>query len=151
MYEFLEYRVSDVMSKPTTVGPDTPLGEVERILERTGFNGLPVLDDGALVGFVTSLDVLAAFHPMPDTILPPYEQIMQRPVSSVMSRDPAVVQPRTPLTRALEKMVDTRNKSFPVVDPNGDRLVGVVAREDVMRALRRGTAGEPPEPQGSPS
>ena len=141
MYEFLDYRVNEVMSKPTTVGPDTPLAEVEEILERTGFNGLPVVEDGALVGFVTSLDLLAAFHLLPDTILPPYDQIMQRPVSSVMSRDPAVLQPLTPLTRALEKMVDTRNKSFPVVDPNGERLVGVVAREDVMRALRRATGG----------
>jgi CBS domain-containing protein len=65
-------------------------------------------------------------------------------VSSVMRRDLAVVQPRTPLTRVLEKMVDTRNKSFPVVDPHGERLVGVVSREDVMRALRRATGGAAP-------
>jgi CBS domain-containing protein len=40
------------MSKPTTVGPDITLAEVERILERTGFNGLPVVQGDALVGFV---------------------------------------------------------------------------------------------------
>jgi CBS domain-containing protein len=40
-------------------------------------------------------------------------------------------------------MVATRNKSFPVVDEDG-RLVGMVAREDVMRALRRAAAGERP-------
>jgi CBS domain-containing protein len=39
-------------------------------------------------------------------------------------------------------MLATRDKSFPVVDD--DRLVGVVAREDVMRALRRADAGEEP-------
>jgi CBS domain-containing protein len=45
-------------------------------------------------------------------------------------------------------MVATRNKSFPVVDPHGDRLVGVIAREDVMRALRRADSGERPgEPE----
>jgi CBS domain-containing protein len=144
VYEFLDYVASDAMSKPTTVGPDTPLAEVERILERTGFNGLPVVSDGALVGFVTSLDLLAAFRFTPDAILPPYDEIVGRPVSSVMQREPEVVQPRTPLTRVLEKMVATRNKSFPVVDPKGNRLVGVVAREDVMRALRRATGGERP-------
>jgi CBS domain-containing protein len=137
VYEFLDYTVSDVMSKPTAVGPDATLAEVERILEQTGFNGLPVVADGALVGFVTSLDLLAAFRFTPDAIVPPYHEIMQLPVSSVMAKQPAVVQPRTRLTRVLEKMVDTRNKSFPVVDPHGERLVGVVAREDVMRALRR--------------
>jgi CBS domain-containing protein len=60
-----------------------------------------------------------------------------------MSREPVTVPPRQPLTRTLQKMIDTRNKSFPVVDDG--RLVGVVAREDVMRGLRRADAGERPE------
>ena len=144
MYEFLDYLVSDVMSKPTTVAPAATLAEVERILEQSGFNGVPVVADGALVGLVTSLDLLSAFRFSPDSMLPPYAEIMRRPVSSVMVREPEVVQPRTPLSRALEKMVRTRNKSFPVVDPHGNRLVGVVAREDIMRALRRADAGEKP-------
>jgi CBS domain-containing protein len=150
VYEFLDYLVSDVMSKPTTVGPDATLAELERLLEQTGFNGVPVVADGSLVAFVTSLDLLAAFHFSPDAMLPPYDQIMRRPVSSVMTREPAVVQPRTPLSRVLEKMVATRNKSFPVVDPHGNRLVGVVAREDVMQALRRADAGEAPGKGGPP-
>jgi CBS domain-containing protein len=144
VYEFLDYLVSDVMSKPTAVGPDATLAEVERILEQTGFNGLPVVHVGALVGFVTSLDLLDAFRFTPDAILPPYDEIMRRPVSGVMSPEPAIVQPTTRLTRVLEKMIDTRNKSFPVVDPKDERLVGVVAREDVMRALRRAGSGERP-------
>ena len=144
MYEFLDYRVSDVMSKPTTVGPDATLAEVEQILEQTGFNGLPVVADGALVGFVTSLDLLAAFRFTPGAMLPRYDEIIRQPVSSVMVQEPAVVQPRTRLTRLLEKMVATRDKSFPVVDPHGERLVGVVAREDVMQGLRRARSGERP-------
>jgi CBS domain-containing protein len=143
VYEFLDYLVSDVMSKPTVVGPDATLAEVERILEQTGFNGLPVVAVGALVGFVTSLDLLEAFRFTPDAILPPYDEIMRRSVSSVMAKEPAVVQPSTRLTRVLEKMVATRNKSFPVIDAKG-ALVGVVAREDVMQALRRASAGEHP-------
>jgi CBS domain-containing protein len=50
--------------------------------------------------------------------------------------------PGTPLSRVVQKIVDTRNKSFPVVDD--DRVVGMVAREDVMLALRRANAGEKP-------
>lgn len=140
MYEFLDYRAGDVMSEPVTVGPGTALGEAARILEERGFNGLPVVADGDLVGFVTSLDLLEAFAFTPDSILPPYDEIMRRPVSSVMARQPVTVQPRTPLTRVIQKMIETRNKSFPVVDPD-DRLVGIVAREDVMQALRRAQAG----------
>jgi CBS domain-containing protein len=141
MYEFLEYVVSDVMSKPTVIGSGATLAEMEQILEQTGYNGLPVVQAGELVGFVTSLDLLDAFRFTPDAILPPYDEIMRRPVSSVMVREPAIVQPTTRLTRVLEKMIATRNKSFPVVDPKNERLVGVIAREDVMRALRRANAG----------
>ena len=52
-----------------------------------------------------------------------------------MSRDVQTVRPRTPLTRVLQKIVDTGFKSFPVVDSAG-LVVGVVAREDLMRSLR---------------
>jgi len=144
MYEFLDYQVRDVMSKPVTVEPDTTLAEVERTLEATGFNGLPIVSDrGELLGWVTSLDLLQAFRFTPDSILPHYDDIMSQPVSGVMSREPETIAPRMPLTRLLERMVTSRNKSFPVVDP-GEGLVGVVSRDDVMRALRKAHAGYKP-------
>jgi len=143
MYEFLDYRVEDVMSRAVTVRPEATLAEVEALLEKNGFNSLPVVDAGErLLGVVTSLDLLRAFAFPEDTILPRFSDVMERPVSSVMSRDAQTVCPRTPLTRALAKLVDTRNKSFPVVDD--DRVVGIVAREDVMLALRRAQEGWKP-------
>ena len=143
MYEFLDWQVRDVMSKPLTIPPETTIQEAERLLERHGFNALPVVDASqALLGVVTSLDLLAAFRFTEDSMLPPYDEIVRRPVSRVMSRDALVVRPRTPLTRVLEKLVDSRNKSFPVIDDG--RVVGAVAREDVMQALRRAQAGHVP-------
>ena len=143
MYEFLDYRAEDVMSRATVVRPEATLAEAEAILEKNGFNSLPVVDAGErLVGVVTSLDLLRAFAFSEDTILPRFSEVMQRPVSSVMSRDAQTVCPRTPLTRVLQKIVDTRNKSFPVVDDV--RVVGIVAREDVMLALRRAEEGWKP-------
>jgi CBS-domain-containing membrane protein len=146
MYEFLEYEVRDVMSKPTTVRPEASLAEIEQLLEKTGFNGVPVVGDGGkLVGFVTSLDLLEAFRFGTESILPQYDDIMRKHVSSVMQQLPATVTPRMRLSRLLERMVETRNKSFPVVDPHTDGLVGVVAREDLMRALRRAQSGARPD------
>ena len=37
-------------------------------------------------------------------------------------------------------MVSLKTRSFPVIAP-GDRLVGMISREDVMRALREATEG----------
>ncbi|HVN41096.1 MAG TPA: CBS domain-containing protein [Myxococcota bacterium] len=144
MYEFLEWQVEDVMSEPVCIAATATLAEAERMLEERGFNALPVVDaDGRLQGLLTSLDLLRAFDFSEDTILPAYHRIMQREVASVMSRDALSVTPKAPLTRVLRRLVDTRNKSFPVVDDDG-RVIGVVAREDVMQALRRANRGEKP-------
>ena len=144
MYEFLTYQVRDVMSPPVVANARASLAEVEAILEKNGFNALPIVDDESRpLGIVTTLDLLRAFAFNDDSILPPYDDIMQRPVSGILSPDALTVPPRQSLTRTLEKMVATRNKSFPVVDQDG-RLVGMVAREDVMRGLRRAAAGERP-------
>jgi CBS domain-containing protein len=59
-------------------------------------------------------------------------------VESVMATDPLTVSPDMPLTRVLEKIVETRYRSFPVVD--NDVLVGVISREDVVTALRKAAA-----------
>ena len=141
MHEFLQYTVEDVMSSPVvTVRPSTRLVEMEELFEKHGFNAFPVVDEvDQLVGVVGSMDLLKAFCFGEDTILPPYDQIMQTEVKNVMQRDIHVVWPRTLLTRVVQKIVDTGCKSFPVVED--DRLTGMVSREDVIRALRRGVAG----------
>lgn len=144
MYEFLDYRVSDAMTKePLSVRPDTTIAEAEKLLERHGFNLLPVVADGRrLVGVLSSLDLLKAFQFGEEHVFPPYEEIMRRPIRTVMSEKLVTVSPRTPLTRALEKMVRTRNKSLPVA--LGGELVGILTREDVLNALRRAVGGERP-------
>ena len=144
MYEFLDYRVADAMTKDAvTVTPETPIAKAEAVLEQRGWNALPVVEEGRrLVGVVTSLDLLKAFRFTDESMFPPYEEIMARPVREVMSDKLVTVSPRTPLTRALEKMVRTRNKSLPVA--LGGELLGILAREDVLNALRRAVAGERP-------
>jgi CBS domain-containing protein len=144
MYEFLDYRVLDAMTRdPTTVTPETSIARAEELLERHGWNALPVVEaERRLVGVVTSLDLLKAFRFSEEHVFPPYEEIMSRPVRDVMSTKPVTVSPRTPLTRALEKMVRTRNKSLPVA-LDGE-LLGILARDDVLKALRRAIEGKRP-------
>jgi CBS-domain-containing membrane protein len=142
VYEFLEYQVRHVMTvKPITISRLASLADAEAVFERHQFNALPVVDDdGRLIALVTKLDLLKAFAFTPQSIVPHYGEIMRQHVEQVMTSDPTAVDPEWPLTRVLEEMVRTRNKSFPVVAADG-RLVGIIAREDVIRALRRAAAG----------
>jgi CBS domain-containing protein len=56
-----------------------------------------------------------------------------------MTSDFIYVGTDTRLTRVLQLMIDHRIRSMPVID--SERLVGIISREDVMRALRRCTGG----------
>ena len=144
MHEFLQYRVRHVMTtRLETIEPRASLARAQEIFDQHDFNALPVVEpDGRLVGIFTKLDLLAAFAFTSTSIIPHYEDVMRSQVSERMTREPVTVGPDLPLTRVLQELVATRNKSFPVV--NGTGLVGIVAREDVLRALRRAAAGEPP-------
>ena len=146
MQEFLDYRVLDAMtSDPVTISPDLSLADAEAVFDAHDFNALPVVDDeGRLAGVFTKLDLLKAFRAIDGRMFIPYDQIMSKPVSTYMTKVPKVASatPRTPLTKVLEKLLATGAKSLPVVDD--ERPVGIIAREDVMRALRRAVAGERP-------
>jgi CBS domain-containing protein len=142
MYEFIEYQVADAMTfHPIIVRPDATLAEAEVLFERYDYDCLPVCDaDGRLRGVLSKLDFLRAFAFTPEAMVPRYAEIMQRPVSSVMTREATTVPEDMRLTRVLQMMVGTRHKSFPVTAEN--MLLGMISRQDVVRALRRAAAGE---------
>jgi CBS domain-containing protein len=145
MHEFLQYRVRHVMTTTLkTIEPSASLAQAEALFDQHDFNALPVVEPaGRLVGILTKLDLLAAFAFTPASIIPQYEDVMRSQVAEKMTRELVTVGPDLPLTRVLQELVETRNKSLPVLD--GTRLVGVVAREDVLGALRRAAAGERPQ------
>jgi CBS domain-containing protein len=144
VYEFLDYRVCDAMTaNPVRIGPDASISETESLFGQHDFNALPVVGPGdELLGIVTKLDLLRVFRFTDDHMFPPYEELMATPVRKVMTTDVTAVTTRTPLTRVLETLVRTRSKSLPVVDDGV--LVGIIAREDVLAALRRAVGGERP-------
>jgi len=149
VYEFIYYRVKDVMTPdPVAVKPDAALSDVEAIFEEHDFNGLPVVDEShRLIGMITKLDLLKAFSFTEKSKIPLYDAIMAQKVSNVMTKEPRVVYLETPLTRVLQHMIETGHKSYPVVE--NDHVIGIVAREDIMRSLRQAAQGERPIRDGS--
>jgi CBS-domain-containing membrane protein len=142
MYRFLEYRVGQYMTHPVqTVTPDVPLRELESLFEKHDFNAFPVVNTAAsreMIGLVTKFDFLKVFAFSTGQLLPHYDELMNQTVQDVMVEAVVSVTPDTPLTRALQHMVNLRARSLPVVAPNG-LLLGVIAREDIMRALQDAT------------
>jgi CBS domain-containing protein len=54
-----ELLVEDIMStKPTFVSKDMSITEVSELIMETGYNGLPVVEDGEVVGIITQTDIL---------------------------------------------------------------------------------------------
>ncbi len=54
-----EVLVEDIMSSnPQYVSKEISISEVSKIMIETGFNGLPVVDEGKVVGIITQTDIL---------------------------------------------------------------------------------------------
>jgi CBS domain-containing protein len=146
--------VRDIMdASPETVTVDAPVEEVVRVLRDNELPGVPVLDaDGRLVGIVTEADLV-----LPDAegdlhiphyinlfggtvFLEPlgrFEERLRKAFAStaadMMTRDPDTVAPDTTVREAARIIHESGHNRLPVVD--GDRLVGVVTRVDVLGAL----------------
>jgi CBS domain-containing protein len=139
IYRFIQLTAGEYMTRSVvSVTPDLTMRGLELLFERHDFNSFPVLDDGKMVGIVTKFDFLKAFAFTTGQMVPHYDELMQRTVAEVMSEAVVHVEPITPLTRVLQLMVSRMTRSLPVTSPES-HLVGMISREDVMRALREAT------------
>ena len=144
MYRFLEGTSDQYMTRTvTTVTRQTTLRELEALFEKHDFNSFPVLEEGKMLGIVTKFDFLRAFAFTTGQLVPHYDELMRRPVAEMMTDAVVHVESTAPLTRVLHLMVRLENRSFPVIGPDR-QLVGIISREDVIRALKEATrdAGE---------
>ncbi|MBN1571779.1 MAG: CBS domain-containing protein [Deltaproteobacteria bacterium] len=135
MKNFILLYVKDAMTKDVvSIEPNTGLREVKSLFERHDYNSLPVIEEGKLVGIVTKLDFIKHFIITPKSMIPNYDALLDDAVETVMNETPLTVSPETPLTRVLELMVETKLRSFPVVDSDME-VLGIVSREDVVKRL----------------
>jgi CBS domain-containing protein len=123
-----------------TVERETTMRELERMFEADEFNCYPVRDGDDIVGIVSQFDLLKCFAFNPGRMVPAYDDLLSRMVADVMTPEFIYVDPETKLSRVLQLMTDHRTKSIPVLDAE-QRLVGIIARTDIMRALASSARG----------
>jgi CBS domain-containing protein len=135
LYKFLQQTVADYMTRNvTTVTRELSVRDLNEMFERDDFNTYPVEEDTQIVGLVTKFDVLKCFAFTPSQMVPRYDDLMNRTVVDIMIPAFIYVVADTRLTRVLQLMVEHRIRSIPVID-NEHRLVGIITRRDVLRAL----------------
>ncbi len=118
-----------------TVRSDDDVPSAARVLLRHRIASAPVLDaDGRLVGVVSESDLLRgrlARDPRAHFLERPDEDAPPRLVADVMTEHPVTVDVHGDLADAVHLLVERGIRALPVLD--GRRLVGVLARRDVLR------------------
>src|SRR5690242_12177827 len=108
------------------VNPDEPAAHAADLLVDRSLTGLPVVDaDGHAVGVVSDLDLISALRHGID--------LNDATVSEVMDTRPVFVHPETDLDTVVDLMEQWRVRRLPVCERG--RVVGVISRGDVLRAL----------------
>ncbi len=139
MHRFLESTAGQYMTRAvTTVTRQTTMRELEALFEKHDFNSFPVVEDGRVLGIITKFDFLRTFAFTTSQMVPHYNELMGRPVAAMMTEAVVHVEPEAPLTRVLQLMVSLKSRSFPVIGPDA-QLVGMISREDLIRALKEAT------------
>jgi CBS domain-containing protein len=135
VHRFLEATAGQYMTRTVkTVARETTMRELQRMFDADDFNCYPVRDGDDVVGIVSQFDFLKCVAFNPGRMVPAYDDLLSRMVADVMTPEFIYVDPETKLARVLQLMVEHRMKSIPVLDAE-QRLVGIIARADIMRAL----------------
>lgn len=130
-----------------TVSPGTPVADAARTMLDNRISGLPVVENGKLVGIVTEGDFLRRAELGTELRRPnwlqfilgggreaaDYVQAHGRKVADVMTRDPVTVSEETSLQDLVAAMEAHHVKRLPVM--RDGRLVGIVARANLLRAI----------------
>ncbi len=112
-------------SPPIGVHGDTLIKDAQTLMTRYNINGLVVLDEQErLRGIVTRQTVEKAI----------YHGLSQNVVSQLMTTEFVTVTPGDSFETVQRRVIRENQRLLPVVE--GDRVVGVITRTDVMRIFR---------------
>ncbi len=113
---------SGMITDPITMEPTASLHEALAAMERFHISGIPLTEEGKLVGILTNRDIR-------------FETNLERPVSELMTRDHLITVPvGTTLEQAAESLHRYKIEKLPVVDEHG-MLKGLITMKDIQKKL----------------
>jgi CBS domain-containing protein len=148
----------DIMTTEVlTVSPETSISELSKTLENRQVGGVPVVDKGGrLVGVITQNDLveraldlelppainildLHIYLQIPSHLFHRVEKMLGTTVGDCMSPNPVTVAPDAPVSRIAALMAKQKVHTIPVLE--GGKLVGVIGKMDLVRAMAREPGG----------
>ena len=138
--------VQDIMTTNLrTLTSDKRLGEVVSLMCIYRYSGIPVVDDGKLVGMVSESDVLGRMFPSLedlmdnmstvnyDELMLKYADVVSIQVKEIMSPVVISVKPDVHILQAASMMVGRKFRRIPVAIDG--ELVGMLSMGDVHKAI----------------
>ena len=135
------------------VTPDTPVGRIAELLFEHGISAVPVAENGAPLGLISETDLVARSGQSRGSRQSWYLRVLAgretrgqwsdavnrtQTARDVMSAPVITVGEDAELADVMTLMVDHNIKRVPVV--KSGRIVGIISRADLMRALAQGLA-----------
>jgi CBS-domain-containing membrane protein len=136
-----------------SVTEETELKELAALFVTHNYKTLPVVDAGGrLVGVVSQTELVEQDKPLhiptvislfdwvlylesPKVFRDEVRKVSARKVGEICTRDVVTCTPDTPVDEVASLMVEHKVHLLPVLD--GERLVGVVSRLDIIRSMGR--------------
>ena len=116
---------AQIMShRPHVLAPEASVQEASRLMQKYGYEGFPVVQDGRVVGLLTRRAVDRALaHKLNLT------------AASLMEAGEVIVRPDDSLQYLQARMTDSGWGQVPVVDPKTNAVIGIVTRTDLLKTL----------------
>ena len=123
---FDRLRVAGVMEHSVQFGHERTKGDVLASLMIEGFGGVPIVDDNQrLIGIVTEFDLLG--------VLDSGKKLSDISAGQIMTQETISVTPHTDIRTLIYVLQTNHVIRVPVIDNKDGKLIGIVARRDILQ------------------
>jgi CBS domain-containing protein len=143
----------EIMTKEVlTVSPQTSVQEVAKLLIEHKISGVPVVEEGKLVGIVSEGDLIIKdtnlhipsvinvlgsiiYLESPKKLEEEIKKITAVEVKDLMTKEVFTVQEDSDISEVATLMAEKRINRVPVV--KGEEIVGIISRGDIVKSIAR--------------
>jgi CBS domain-containing protein len=143
----------EIMTKEVlTVSPQTSVQEVAKLLIEHKISGVPVVEEGKLVGIVSEGDLIIKdtnlhipsvinvlgsiiYLENPKKLEEEIKKITAVEVKDLMTKEVFTVQEDSDISEVATLMAEKRINRVPVV--KGEEIVGIISRGDIVKSIAR--------------